>query len=745
MPVQYKIFQDTEPQVQTKWLPILVGTLLCILVLLLWWTLNEQDNRALLKRVEAEAHKLASNMEADMRSRIPSLQRIVSRWEMHGGTTKEEFISDARAYVNDLPGLQALEWVDTNALVRWLVPFVGNEKADGLDLTAEIKRRRALEKAKITKRPAMTDPITLVQGDMGFRIFFPIFVRGEFDGYIAAVFKVRDWLDFVFRVKHGPGEQEHFMVWVSIDGVEVFARTSLHEPAKGGPTAFESTEVLGHRIVVRCRPADSLIEASRSFLNIVIGLIGLLLSVLVSFVVHLFQKAATEVWRTHSAKSALEEVIRKHRQMREELQHTSSRLTLATKAGKIGVWVWEVETNKLIWDAIMYELYDVPPDVNPTYETWKNAVYPADFAHAENLLQQALEGKAVFNTEFRVLLPGETIRYIQAAARVERDEIGNAVRMTGVNWNITERKLAAELLATERRRLSDILEGTNVGTWEWNVQTGEAIFNERWANIIGYTLKELAPVTIDTRSKFCHPDDFKVSGELLEKHFSKELDYYEFESRMRHKNGDWVWVLDRGKVATWTKEGKPLVMSGTHMEITERKKAEEKIRHLATHDALTDLTGLRMAKERAFLSVKMAKRNKKPAAVMFIDLDGFKSVNDGFGHEAGDAILKEVAKRLLSCVRETDTVARIGGDEFLVVLTEIQTKDDAARIADKLVKKVALPLQYNDKELHVGASVGIAIYPENGDKVDLLIKQADKAMYEIKNSGKNGYAFAPPE
>ena len=143
---------------------------------------------------------------------------------------------------------------------------------------------------------------------------------------------------------------------------------------------------------------------------------------------------------------------------------------------------------------------------------------------------------------------------------------------------INERKLAEEAVAVERRRLADILQGTNAGTWEWNVRTGETTFNERWADIIGYTLEELSPVSIDTWIKFTHPDDLKASDELLEKHFDGTLDYYECEARMRHKNGDWVWVLDRGKVATWTEDGKPLLMSGTHQDVTKRVRAKEQIK-----------------------------------------------------------------------------------------------------------------------------------------------------------------------
>ena len=140
--------------------------------------------------------------------------------------------------------------------------------------------------------------------------------------------------------------------------------------------------------------------------------------------------------------------------------------------------------------------------------------------------------------------------------------------------DITDRKKLYQELIDEKRRLADIIQGTNAGTWEWNIQTGETIFNEQWAQMLGYTLDEISPVSIETWIKFAHPDDLRISGELLEKHFKGELDYYSFESRMKHKNGEWIWVLDRGKVHAWDDAGKPLLMSGTHQDITEGKKAE---------------------------------------------------------------------------------------------------------------------------------------------------------------------------
>lgn len=147
--------------------------------------------------------------------------------------------------------------------------------------------------------------------------------------------------------------------------------------------------------------------------------------------------------------------------------------------------------------------------------------------------------------------------------------------------DLTERRAAELALVEERRRLDEIIWGTNVGTWEWNVPTGDAVFNERWAEIVGYTLAELAPIDIATWERLCHPDDLKASEAQLDAVFRRERDHYDVEVRMRHKTGDWVWVQDRGKVVEWDAAGNPIRMSGTHTDITAKKQAEERLARLA--------------------------------------------------------------------------------------------------------------------------------------------------------------------
>jgi PAS domain S-box-containing protein len=171
--------------------------------------------------------------------------------------------------------------------------------------------------------------------------------------------------------------------------------------------------------------------------------------------------------------------------------------------------------------------------------------------------------------------------YLRVSPQSIFDEDGMYRGSISLKTDITEHKKAQKELADTREQLQFAIDGSGVGLWDWYVQTGKAIFNEKWANIIGYTLEEIQPVSIDTWIKYAHPEDMKKSNAVLELHFQGKTETYECETRMKHKLGHWIWVLDRGKVVEWDTDGKPLRMTGTHLDITERKRAEEQIEKLA--------------------------------------------------------------------------------------------------------------------------------------------------------------------
>ena len=199
-------------------------------------------------------------------------------------------------------------------------------------------------------------------------------------------------------------------------------------------------------------------------------------------------------------------------------------------------------------------------------------VHPDDLQATLDAMGTLARGAKVMNFVNRYRSKDGSYRFIEWRSHPKGRLIYAAAR------DITEHRLVEDARRSERLRLASIIEGTNVGTWEWNVRTGETVFNERWAEIIGYALHEISPVSIETWMRFAHPEDLKKSGELLQKHFAGELAYYECESRMRHRDGRWVWVLDRGRVSQWNEDGSPLLMQGTHQDITELKRREEELR-----------------------------------------------------------------------------------------------------------------------------------------------------------------------
>ena len=235
---------------------------------------------------------------------------------------------------------------------------------------------------------------------------------------------------------------------------------------------------------------------------------------------------------------------------------------------------------------------EVADDASPVFAN----LHPDDFDGVVESIQASASNLEVWQDEYRVKFDDGTIRWLSGNATPQKEADGS-ILWHGFITDVTQHKQEEEELALEKQRLDSIIQGTNVGTWEWNIQTGETVFSERWADIIGYTLEEISPVSIETWMKFAHPDDLKQSGELLEQHFKGELDYYSFESRMKHKDGEWIWVLDRGKVNEWDTDGKPLLMSGTHQDITERKQAEEalllsEIKHSSMISNISDVIGI---------------------------------------------------------------------------------------------------------------------------------------------------------
>lgn len=355
--------------------------------------------------------------------------------------------------------------------------------------------------------------------------------------------------------------------------------------------------------------------------------------------------------------------------------------------------------------------------------------------------------------------------YSNPNLKLDEDEIGklgNSINQMKNKIELREKELkdSSEQLLDVKEQLEYAINGTKDGLWDWNLQTNEVYFSIPWKEMLGYKDDELSN-SVETWEKIMHPDDLaQVKQDVA---FSHEVPgrLYENIHRLRHKNGNWVWILTRGQTI-FNKEGKAIRMVGFHTDITKQKELEytlekqneelrqaeekyiikqEELHFQANHDALTGLPNRLLFNDRLIQSIEKAKRKKLKFALLFIDLDHFKEINDSLGHDIGDEILKTVTSRLRASKRDEDTLARLGGDEFTIILEDLHHIQDASLVASKILKSLSQPMNVNDNVLYVSSSIGISLYPDDGKSAQSLLKFADSAMYKAKEEGRNNFQY----
>ena len=337
--------------------------------------------------------------------------------------------------------------------------------------------------------------------------------------------------------------------------------------------------------------------------------------------------------------------------------------------------------------------------------------------------------------------------WVRETAYAVRDAQGQVVYYEGTVEDITERHLAANALSDSETRWRLALDAAGDGVWDWRVQTGEEFYSDRLLHMFGFKRGELAHsvAALDERT---HPDDLAQMAVDREAHFSGRTPTYVNEHRVRCKDGSWKWVLSRGMVVSRDAQGQPLRMIGTHTDITQRKHAEELIWHQAHIDALTGLPNRRMLRQRLNEALAHARQTESALAVVFMDLDNFKQVNDTLGHHEGDALLVEAAHRIQQHMGRTDTLARMGGDEFTLVLAGLPAGADPVALLgprlDGLLDALQQPYLLGQSEVFVSASMGLAMYPADASQIEDLLRHADQALYAAKGAGRNRWCVFTP-
>ena len=510
-----------------------------------------------------------------------------------------------------------------------------------------------------------------------------------------------------------------------------------------------------------------------------------------------------------------------------------------------------------IWARRCDELMEQPA-------LWLEAVEAEDRPLVERSLAALSQGMP-YDIEYRIRRPDGALRWINDRGYAMRDERGRVALTSGLATDITERKRAAAAVADLQTRLQAALTGGNVGLWDWDLLTNQVFYSSVWKQQLGYGESELGG-ELHIWERLMHPDDLEPAYRAVERCMADPAARYQIEFRMKHKSGEWRWMLAQGAVHR-NAEQLPVRFVGCHIDVTERKlieeqqrlsdkvissiadgvvvtdaerrivfvndafsritgytreeaigqtpalkhsgrqdaafyaamwgqinesghwqgevwnrrkngevypellsvsavrngggavsnyvgvftdisaskQYEERLHYLAHHDALTGLSNRILFHDRFREALGRARRQGGKAAVLFLDLDHFKNINDCLGHDVGDLLLQAVGRRITQSVREIDTVARFGGDEFAVLLEAIDDNQAAAAVARKLVEALALPFQIGEHQFFISVSIGISCFPQDGADPETLSKNADTAMYRAKAEGRNNYQFFSEE
>jgi diguanylate cyclase (GGDEF)-like protein/PAS domain S-box-containing protein len=304
---------------------------------------------------------------------------------------------------------------------------------------------------------------------------------------------------------------------------------------------------------------------------------------------------------------------------------------------------------------------------------------------------------------------------------------------------VNHRREVEVMLRKSEERYDLAMAVANDGIWDWDIANDKVIFDRRYYTMAGYQAYAFPQSFLAWESRV-HPEDIEAVKNELQRYLEGESQKYDVEFRFRRKLGDYMWIQARGKIVEFDENEKPIRILGTHSDISQQKAYEKQLEHIAHFDSLTNLPNRVLLIDRLNQAMYQAQRRNLKLAVAYLDLDGFKAINDENDHLIGDQFLAKISYQMHEVLRKGDTIARLGGDEFVAVLVDLPSSDESLSLIKRLLNAAAMPVAIENQILRVSASIGVTFFPQK-IKVDAeqLIRQADHSMYKAKMNGKNRY------
>jgi diguanylate cyclase (GGDEF)-like protein/PAS domain S-box-containing protein len=415
------------------------------------------------------------------------------------------------------------------------------------------------------------------------------------------------------------------------------------------------------------------------------------------------------------------------------MAETQESLTRAQRIAHMGNWDWRVKDGTYYWSDGMYRLVAAAPgDGMPSHDKFLACVHPADRRQVADAIQSSLFSGVPYNRTHRLVRRSGEVRIVQEIGEVVLDADGAPERMISTVLDITEQALTEQALRDSEEKLRTVIEAFPVILWVIDRDgiftlargAGLKLLGEDADRMVGQSLfdmyREYPDILQDARRA--------LAGEsLASTHWLNETAFDVRYSPLRGPDGEVIGAI------------------GVAADVTESKHSEQRLSWLANFDPVTGLPNRNLFSDRLDHAIQNAQRGASNVALLFLDLDNFKNVNDTLGHLAGDELLQQVSQRLLSVIRASDTASRLGGDEFTIILENLERAESAALVAQKIIDQSGRPFQISGREIFISSSIGIALFPGDGESAEALLMSADAAMYRAKSAGRNNFQFSSKE
>ncbi|MGF6172504.1 bifunctional diguanylate cyclase/phosphodiesterase [Ensifer sp. 4252] len=749
---------------------------------------NRENSRSDLRiDVENELNLIANRLQSEINTNIAALNGFANSIGVHPEMTADDFTVMSTKLLLQNPQM-ARASAAPGGVVRVAFPRESQQWFVGTDFNKFGATRRAVERASSTVKPVMIGPIRLPSGRNGFELFLPVFakIQGRMErwGYVEAIIDEKALYRSARLLEEGvetpefTGDHRHVDVHLAIRDVSEPER--IQDAFFGDDRVFRTTPAKRQLVLpggvweLAATPISGWDQLPENSTDLRLAIAAAVAVVVIPILL------------TGGLVNERQRNIAKLRAREGEVMTLSHRLNLALEASKIGIWEIDQATQERSWDDRMFHLHGLSVhDDEPTYDEWRSTVHPEDVGIAANALFRSLDEGLEYRSQYRVVLADGSIRHIRNVGSGHQGVDGRS-KITGISWDVTDDVLKNERLGAAKaqvdqqnleleqalkglyereqdleklsRRLDLALDSYRCGMWEADLDSNVTYWDERMHQLYGLVYTDGA-TTEATWLNALHPDDRGSALSAVNTAIGAR-ETYVHQARVILAEGAFRHIRSVGKLHVSPEGRRKLV--GIALDVTddvvmteqlraakamadaknaELEQARTRIEHNSLHDPLTGLGNRRMLDKALEHLTGQSADAPQSIAILHIDLDRFKQINDTLGHAAGDAMLVHASEILRSNIAPGDIVARIGGDEFVVVVTGAPGDAALAALCDRIIAEMRQPVDYNGFPCRFGVSIGVAVARQAHADARKLLVNADMALYRAKENGRNRYQF----